>query len=93
MKPTANKAMIASRKQTRRIFSLACDKPVWSAMALVLVLVMSFFVGRVSAPQQNRLEQAIAELRLEVLLQQRDVDRFIQENHGNINFKSIFPAN
>ncbi|HMB59788.1 MAG TPA: M23 family metallopeptidase [Xanthomonadales bacterium] len=77
MKRTLSQAVIASRNISRR--------SALTLFGLSVALVLAFLAGRGSVSIPAEYESSLAALRLEIQLQQRDVDRVLQDNRSNIN--------
>lgn len=85
MKRTLSRAMNASRKLHEFLNVVVRRRPLIAALAVVMALSVSFQLGRQSVTVPGSLSSAVAELQLEILLQQGEVDRLLQDNRGNIN--------
>jgi murein DD-endopeptidase MepM/ murein hydrolase activator NlpD len=60
-----------------------------SAVLLVMLAFSMFFIGRVSAPTPVVIQQAMAEMKLELLDQQAMIERLAVENENNINALAV----
>jgi murein DD-endopeptidase MepM/ murein hydrolase activator NlpD len=85
MKRTASQALNTSRNPLRRLKSLRRKYPVSGAFAMCMALVLAFFVGRQTQHVPQNFNQIMAELRLQILLQQSEIDHLSVNNHNNIN--------
>lgn len=85
MKRTLSQATNASRKLHEFLTVGVRRRPFIAALTVVLALSVSFQLGRQSAAVPDNISSAVAELQLEILLQQGKVDRLLQDNRGNIN--------
>ena len=85
MKPTASQAPKASRKVTTRLRHILLGNSTVRWVVLSMSLATAFFLGRETAEVSGGLERGVAQLRLQIQLQQRDVGRLLQENYSNIN--------
>lgn len=85
MKRTSSQAVIASRKLFGALLARAGKYPLLGALGLLLGLSLSFQLGRSTATMPGEFSRAMAGLRLQILEQQREVDRLTQDNRSNIN--------
>lgn len=60
-----------------------------SALLVVLLAFSMFFIGRMSAPTPVAVQQAMMEMRLELLDQQLMIDQLAVENENNINALAV----
>lgn len=56
---------------------------------LLLAVAVIFMAGRATAPENRGLQQQIEAMKLEVLLQQHQVDRLRQDNENTVNALSV----
>lgn len=85
MKRTSSQAMNTSRKLYEFLRIQVRKHPALAMLALALVSGLSFQVGRQSVAAPAEVSRALAGMQLEILLQQREVDRLGQGNRSNIN--------
>jgi murein DD-endopeptidase MepM/ murein hydrolase activator NlpD len=57
--------------------------------AVMATLGLAFFLGRESVSMPEDFASAVSELQADIQLQQRDVDRLIQNNRSNINALAV----
>ncbi len=93
MKPTATQALLASKAGLilalfQRIFTRPYRPALMVALALTAI-IGSFLLGRETATSTHQLKQAMASLQLDIMLQQRDVDRVLQDNRSTINALAV----
>lgn len=60
-----------------------------SIVLLVMLAFSMFFIGRISAPTPIAVQQAIAEMKLDLLEQQAMIERLSVENENNINALAV----
>ncbi len=60
-----------------------------SSVLLVMLAVSMFLIGRVSAPTPVAIQQAVVEMKLELLEQQAMIKRLSVENENNINALAV----
>ncbi len=85
MKRTSSQALMASCKYIETMMATFGNHPLWAAPALLLALILCFFLGRESVSVPENFAIALAGLRLDILLQQHEISRLSQINSGNIN--------
>jgi murein DD-endopeptidase MepM/ murein hydrolase activator NlpD len=85
MKRTSSQALIASRKLYETLLAWVKKYPVLGVLGLLFGLILSFQLGRTTAAMPGEFSRAMAGMRLEILEQQREVDRLTQDNRSNIN--------
>lgn len=85
MKRTAARALIASRVAVSEWTTDRRKRLAVSGLVVVAAILSGFLLGRGSIDAPASLQQAVAGLHLEILLQQRDVDRLQRENRNSIN--------
>lgn len=85
MKRTSSQAAIASRKMYESLLMGVQKHPLLGFLVLTLALCVSFQLGRSHASMPGEFSRTMASLRLELLQQQREVDRLTTDNRSNIN--------
>jgi murein DD-endopeptidase MepM/ murein hydrolase activator NlpD len=85
MKGTAGPSSKASNSAINRLRSGHQFLPYLLCINLVIALSISFVAGRKSVTVPEPFEQALAEVRVEILRQQGDVDRLLRDHHSNTN--------
>ena len=85
MKGTSVPSSKASGSAIDRLRSGHKFLPYLLCVNLVLALSISFAAGRKSVTVPEPFEQALAEVRVEILRQQGDVDRLLRDHHSNTN--------
>jgi len=85
MKRTADTTRHASESMAEALGRRLRIHPLNGAIVLALALVLAFGLGRQSVSVPVDASRAMAELKLEILTQQREVDRLTQDNQSNIN--------
>jgi len=85
MKRTSSQAVIASQKLYEALLAWVKKYPVLGVLGLLFGLILSFQLGRTTAAMPGEFSRAMAGMRLEILEQQREVDRLTQDNRSNIN--------
>lgn len=89
MKRTASQVLIASRHQLRQASLLFWNYPVSGSFALCMAIILAFFAGRQTQPVPQYIDQVMAELQVQILLQQKAVDQISKDNRNNINALSV----
>lgn len=84
MKGTAASSSGASRAVS---FHVSCLRnwPVLTASMIAVALASAFLLGRVTTAAPPSLLRTVADLRVQLLLQQRDVDRLQRDNVRDVN--------
>ncbi len=85
MKRTSGQPLIASGNCIDSMFSLFRKHSFLTSSVAVLAMVTCFYLGRDSVSMPNDFRMAVNGLQLDILLQQREIDRLAQVNRGNIN--------
>jgi len=85
MKNTSNQAVFASSNCTRSANAKFTVSAILTRSLVVLALALCFFLGRESVSMPGDFKRAVAGLRLDIMLQQREIDRLERENHSGIN--------
>ncbi len=89
MKRTSSQALIASRKHIESLLARLGKRPLWAGAAIMLALILCFYLGRESVSTPKDFALALAGLRLDILLQQHEINRLSQINSSNINALSV----
>lgn len=56
---------------------------------MVVTLIAGFMLGRATTPAAPGLQRALADLRVDILLQQREIDRLQRDNQREVNALSV----
>lgn len=82
---TAAIALITSTRAFSTARAFLTHARLWRLAALAGLILLAFVAGRVTIPVAPEVQQAVAEMQLEILLQQRSVDRMLKDNQGSID--------
>ena len=85
MKGTLSQAMISSCRLFASPASKLRQHPLALGLACLLALGVSFQLGRQSVSPPGDFARIVAQMQLEIQLQQRDVDHLLQDNRSTIN--------
>ena len=85
MKPTPNQELNASRGRGAFTRLMIRMRKIWPALAIVAAVCVSFQLGRQSVSASDNFNKLVAQLRLDIQLQQGEVDRLLRDNQSNIN--------
>ena len=85
MKGTLSQAMISSCRLVASPASKLRQHPLALVLACLLALGVSFQLGRQSVSSPGDFARTVAQMQLEIQLQQRDVDHLLQDNRSTIN--------
>ena len=89
MKPNASQAMIASSNLFEFAISKLGKHPILAFSVVMLTMSLGFYLGQQSVSMPKKVGAAIAELRLEILLQQHEIQGLSEKNYSNVNALSV----
>jgi len=89
MKRTSSQVVIASVIRSWQMLEQLGNRRVLTGSAVMLAFLLFFFLGRESVSMPSDFATAVDGLRLEILLQKREIDRLVRENHSDINALTV----
>lgn len=89
MKRTSSQPVFASPNSAGRKIPGFVKRPLVAGSLIITVMALCFFLGRESASMPGDFKRAVAGLRLNIMLQQREIDRLTQVNHSSINALAV----